>query len=158
MKNKNGSDEQLIAVNKKASFNYFFEEKYEAGIVLEGWEIKSIREGKASIAESYVLIQKGEIFLIGAHITPLVMASTHQKNDPTRLRKLLLKKREIMKLIGKVERSGYTLVPLNLHFNKKGYVKLAIALARGKKNYDKRQAIKERDFNIERQRLLREKW
>ncbi len=118
-----------IKVNKKAFQDYFIEEKHEAGIALEGWEVKAIRAGRMNIKESYVIIKGGELFLIGMHITPLLTASTHVSPDPTRTRKLLLHEREIMKLIGKVERAGYALVPLDLHFTR-GRIKLEIGLAK----------------------------
>lgn len=142
-----------IIENKKAFFDYFIEERYEAGLVLEGWEVKAIREGRAQIKEAYVVIRDAEIYLIGSHISPLISASTHIKTDPVRTRKLLLNAMEIKKLIGKVEQRGYTLVPLNLHF-KKGKIKCEIGLARGKKQHDKREASKDRDWQIEKARLL----
>lgn len=143
-----------IAQNKKAFFDYFIEEKYEAGIVLEGWEVKAIREGKVNIKEAYVIIQRGEIYLIGCHVTPLGAASTHIRPDAIRTRKLLLHTEEIAKLIGKVERAGYTLVPLDLHFSK-GRVKVQIGLAKGKKQHDKRETEKARDWEREKGRLMR---
>jgi SsrA-binding protein len=143
-----------IVDNKKAYHDYFIEEKFEAGIALDGWEVKAIRAGRAQIKEAYVIVKNGEIVLIGAHITPLTSASTHVVADPTRTRKLLLHRREINRLVGQVERAGYTLVPLNLHFTK-GRIKLDIGLAKGKKQYDKRATIKEREWNREQQRLLR---
>lgn len=145
-----------ITVNKKAFHDFFVEEKYEAGIALQGWEVKAIRAGRMNIKESYVIIRNGEIFLIGMHITPLPTASTHVNPDPTRTRKLLLHDSEIMKLIGKVERAGYALVPLDLHFTK-GRVKIAIGLAHGKKQHDKRDTEKKRDWEREKQRLMRVK-
>lgn len=143
-----------IAQNKKAFFDYFIEEKYEAGIVLEGWEVKAIRENKVNIKEAYVIIQRGEIYLIGCHITPLGAASTHIRPDAIRTRKLLLHSEEIAKLIGKVERAGYTLVPLDMHFSK-GRVKVQIGLAKGKKQHDKRDTEKARDWEREKGRLMR---
>jgi SsrA-binding protein len=143
-----------IAQNKKAFHDYFIEEKYEAGIVLEGWEVKAIRDNRANIKEAYVIIQHGEVYLIGCHVTPLGAASTHIRPDAIRTRKLLLHNDEIAKLIGKVERAGYTLVPLDLHF-KNGRVKVQIGLAKGKKQYDKRDAEKERDWERERGRIVR---
>ena len=143
-----------IAQNKKAFHDYFIEEKHEAGIVLEGWEVKAIREGRVQLKEAYVVIQRGEIYLIGCHITPMGTASTHIRPDATRTRKLLLHSEEIAKLIGKVERAGYTLVPLDMHFTR-GRVKIQIGLARGKKQYDKREAEKERDWERERGRIMR---
>jgi SsrA-binding protein len=145
-----------IAENKKAFHDYFIEERYEAGIALEGWEAKAIRAGRAQLKEAYVVVKSGEVFLIGAHVSPLLAASTHIRPDPTRTRKLLLRAEEIKRLIGKVEQAGYTLVPLNLHYTR-GRIKLEIGLARGKKQYDKRAAEKEREWNREKQRLLRVK-
>jgi SsrA-binding protein len=143
-----------IVENKKAYHDYFVEEKFEAGIALEGWEVKAIRAGRAQLKEAYVVVKNGEIVLLGAHVTPLPTASTHIRPDPTRTRKLLLHRPEINRLIGKVERAGYTLTPLDLHYSK-GRVKLEIGLARGKKQYDKRATIKEREWKREQQRLLR---
>ncbi len=143
-----------IVENRKAYHDYFVEEKFEAGLALEGWEVKAIRAGRAQIKEAYVVVRKGEIVLLGAHVTPLATASTHIHPDPTRTRKLLLHRLEINRLIGKVERAGYTLTPLNLHFTK-GRIKLEIGLARGKKQYDKRATIKEREWKREQQRALR---
>ena len=143
-----------ITVNKKAFHDYFIEERHEAGIALEGWEVKAIRAGRMNIKESYVIIKGGELFLIGMHITPLLTASTHVSPDPTRTRKLLLHEREIMKLIGKVERAGYALVPLDLHFMR-GRVKLEIGLAKGKKQYDKRADELEKDSKREAQRAMK---
>jgi SsrA-binding protein len=146
--------ERLIAENRKARFDYFIEERFEAGLVLQGWEVKAIRGGRANLKEAYVVVKSGELMLIGAHISPLTTASTHVHPDPTRTRRLLLHREEINRLIGKVERAGYTLTPLDLHYSK-GRVKLAIGLAKGKKQHDKRAAIKEREWNREQQRLLR---
>ena len=143
-----------ITVNKKAFHDYFIEERHEAGIALEGWEVKAIRAGRMNIKESYVIIKGGELFLIGMHITPLLTASTHVSPDPTRTRRLLLHQREIMKLIGKVERAGYALVPLGLHFTR-GRIKLEIGLAKGKKQYDKRADELERDSKREAQRAMK---
>lgn len=145
-----------IAENKKAFHDYFIEERIEAGIVLEGWEVKAIRAGRAQIKEAYVVLKNGEVFLIGAHMSPLTTASTHVKTDPVRTRKLLLHRKEIAKLIGKVERAGYALVPLDLHYAK-GRIKLAIGLAKGKKQYDKREAEKNKDWEREKGRIMREK-
>ena len=145
-----------IADNKKAFHDYFIEERYEAGLVLEGWEVKAIRAGRAQIKEAYVVIKSGEVFLIGAHITPLLSASTHVHPDPVRTRKLLLNAAEISKLIGKVERAGYTLVPLDLHYSK-GRVKLSVGLAKGKKQHDKRDAEKDRDWVREKSRIMKAK-
>jgi SsrA-binding protein len=143
-----------IADNKKAFHDYFIEERYEAGLVLEGWEVKAIRAGRAQIKEAYVVIKNGEVFLIGAHITALLSASTHVQPDPVRTRKLLLNAHEIEKLIGKVERAGYALVPLDLHYSK-GRVKLSVGLAKGKKQHDKRDAEKDRDWVREKARVMR---
>lgn len=143
-----------IAKNKKAYFDFLIEEDYEAGLVLEGWEVKSLREGKIQLTESYVLIKNGEAFLLGAHISPLLSASTHINPDPTRTRKLLLHSQELDKMIGAVERKGYTLVPLNLHW-KKGRVKLQVGLGKGKKKHDKRATEKERDWQRQKERLLK---
>ncbi len=143
-----------IAQNKKAFHDYFIEEKYEAGIVLEGWEVKAIRDNRVNIKEAYVIIQRGEIYLIGCHVTPLGSASTHVRPDSIRTRKLLLHNEEIAKLIGKVERAGYTLVPLDIHY-KGGRIKIEVGLAKGKKQYDKRESEKERDWEREKGRLVR---
>ena len=143
-----------IVHNRKASHDYFIEERYEAGLVLEGWEVKAIRAGRATIAEAYVTVRGEEIFFIGANISPLASASTHYVQDPRRTRKLLLRAEEIRRLIGKVEQRGYTMVPLDLHYLK-GRIKLAIALARGKLEHDKRADKKEKEWNREKQRLLR---
>ena len=145
-----------IADNKKAFHDYFIEERYEAGLVLEGWEVKAIRAGRAQIKEAYVVVKNGEVFLIGAHITPLLSASTHVHPDPVRTRKLLLNAAEISKLIGKVERAGYTLVPLDLHYAR-GRIKLEIGLAKGKKQHDKRDTEKDRDWQRDKQRLMRKR-
>lgn len=143
-----------IALNKKAGHDFFIEERYEAGIALQGWEVKSLREGRLQIKESYITIKEGEAFLFGAHIVPLSTASTHIHPDPTRTRKLLLHRRELNKLIGLVERKGYTLIPTAMYW-KKGRAKLEIALARGKKQHDKRDTEKERDWNREKERLFK---
>ncbi|UCV10222.1 SsrA-binding protein SmpB [Dechloromonas denitrificans] len=144
-----------ITANKKAFHEYFIEEKYEAGIALQGWEVKAIRAGRMNIKESYVIIKNGEIFLIGMHITPLPTASTHVNPDPTRTRKLLLHAAEINKLIGKVERAGFALVPLDLHYAR-GRIKLEVGLAKGKKQHDKRQDEQEKDWTREKERFLKE--
>jgi len=143
-----------IVENRKATHEYFIEERYEAGVALEGWEVKAIRAGRAQLKEAYVMVRNEEIFLIGAHISPLSAASTHVHPDPVRTRKLLLHAEEIRRLIGKVDRAGYTLVPLDLHYVR-GRVKINIGLAKGKKQYDKRAAEKEKDWKREQQRLLR---
>ena len=143
-----------IVQNKKAFHDYFVEERFEAGMMLEGWEVKSIRAGHVQLKEAYVVVKNAEIYLIGCHVTPLAAASTHIHPDPTRTRKLLLHAEEIRKLIGKVERAGYTLVPLDLHYLR-GRVKLEVGLAKGKKQHDKREAEKDKDWKREQQRLLR---
>lgn len=145
-----------ITVNKKAFHDYFVEEKYEAGIALEGWEVKAIRAGRMNIKESYVIIKSGEIYLIGMHVSPLATASTHNQHDPIRTRKLLLHANEIGKLIGKVERAGYTLVPIDLHFVR-GRIKLEIGLAKGKKQHDKRADALDKDSKREAQRAMKER-
>ncbi|WP_262981956.1 SsrA-binding protein SmpB [Sulfuriferula thiophila] len=151
---QNGNKHMSIAQNKKAYHDYFIEDKYEAGLMLSGWEVKAIRASRVQLKEAYVVIKNGEVFLIGAHISPLATASTHVHPDATRSRKLLLHAEEISKLIGKVERSGYTLVPLDLHYTR-GRIKLEIGLAKGKKQHDKRQAEKTRESNLEVQRAMR---
>jgi SsrA-binding protein len=145
-----------IVDNKKAFFDYFIEERYEAGIVLNGWEVKAIRAGRAQIKEGYVILKQGELYLIGAHISALPEASTHVNPDPVRTRKLLLNADEIKKLVGKIEQRGYTLVPLNLHF-KGGFVKLEIGLAKGKKQHDKRDVEKEKDWKREQEQLMKKR-
>ncbi|MFN4360630.1 MAG: SsrA-binding protein SmpB [Hylemonella sp.] len=143
-----------IADNKKAVFNYFIEERFEAGMVLEGWEVKAVREGKVQLTDGYVVIRDGEMYIIGCQINPLKTASTHVRPDAVRTKKLLLKKDEIKRLIGKVEQKGYTLVPLNLHW-KNGKVKCEIGLAKGKAEHDKRDTIKEREGKREIERALK---
>ncbi len=143
-----------IVDNRKASHDYFIEERYEAGIALEGWEVKSIRAARVQISDAYVMVRGSELFLIGAHISPLPTVSTHFTPDPTRTRKLLMRAEEIRRLIGKVEQRGYSLVPLNLHYAK-GRIKLDLALARGKLQHDKRADQREKEWNREKQRLLR---
>jgi SsrA-binding protein len=145
-----------ITENKKAFHDYFVEERFEAGLVLEGWEVKSIRAGRAQLKEAYVIIKNAELWLIGCHISPLSTASTHISPDPVRTRKLLLHEREIDKLIGKVERAGYALVPIDLHFTK-GRIKLSIGLAKGKKQFDKRESDKQRDWVREKSQIMKEK-
>ncbi len=145
-----------IAGNKKAYHDYFIEDHYEAGLALQGWEVKSLRAGRAHLKESYVLLRDGEAFLFGCHLSPLNTASTHVIADPTRTRKLLLHKAEIGQMIGSVERKGYTLIPLALYW-KRNRVKLDIGLARGKKEYDKRATEKDRDWDRDKQRLMRER-
>jgi SsrA-binding protein len=148
-------DTMSLAQNKKAFHDYFIEEKFEAGLALEGWEVKSIRAGRAHLKEAYVVIKGGELWLLGMHVTPLPTASTHIHPDPLRTRKLLMHEREIAKLIGKVERAGYTLMPLDLHFSR-GRIKAEIGLAKGKKQYDKREDAKAKDWAREKQRLMKE--
>jgi SsrA-binding protein len=143
-----------IALNKRARFDYFIEEKLEAGLALQGWEVKSLRAGKAQITEGYVIVKNGEAFLIGAHVTPLRTVSTHIVADPTRTRKLLLHRRELDRLVGAVERKGHTIVPLQLYW-KQGKVKLEIGLAKGKQAHDKRHTEKDRDWAREKGRLMR---
>jgi len=143
-----------IVQNKKAFHDYFIEQRFEAGIALEGWEVKAIRAGRAQLKEAYVMISNSELFLLGCHISPLPTASTHVLPDPTRTRKLLLHSEEITRLIGSVERAGYTLVPLDLHYSK-GRIKLDMGLAKGKKQHDKRATEKEREWQREQQRLMR---
>jgi SsrA-binding protein len=143
-----------IIDNRKAFFDYFIEERYEAGLVLEGWEVKALRAGRGQIKEGYVVIKQGELFLIGTHISPLPEASKFANLDPVRTRKLLLHREQIDKLIGKVEQRGHTLVPLNFHY-KEGRVKCEIGLAKGKKLHDKRETEKKRDWDRERARLMR---
>ncbi len=143
-----------IALNKKASHDYFIEQRIEAGLALEGWEVKSLRAGRVQIKESYVKILHAEAFLIGAHVSPLPTASTHINPDPTRTRKLLLKRSELHKLIGQTERAGYTLVPTALYW-KRGRAKLEIGLAKGKKLHDKRASEKDKDWQREKERLFK---
>lgn len=143
-----------IALNKKGKHDYFIEDRYEAGIALEGWEVKSLRAGRVQLRDSYVIIKDGEAYLFGALITPLPTASTHIQPDPQRTRKLLLHKQELSRLIGAVERKGYTLIVTALYW-KKGRAKAEIALAKGKQEHDKRATIKERDWQREQRRLLK---
>ncbi len=143
-----------IVQNKKAFHEYFIEDRYEAGLALEGWEVKAIRAGRANLKEAYVTVKDGALYLFGSHISPLASASTHIVPDPTRTRKLLLHGAEIDKLIGKVQRAGYTLMPLDLHF-KNGRIKLNIGLAKGKKLHDKRASEKERDAQREAQAAMK---
>ena len=153
MKQKTRIGLKIISNNRKARFNYFFNEFFEAGIVLKSSEVKSLRDGKANISEAYAIDEQGEIFLINSHI-PSYKESSYNNHDPKRNRKLLLNKREINKLIGKVNREGYTLIPTKLYF-KKGKAKVEIAVAKGKRQYDKRQVKKQRDWNRERAKLFR---
>ena len=143
-----------IAVNRQARHDYFVEANYEAGLALQGWEVKSLRDNRVQLKEAYVIIQKGEAYLLGAHITPMPTASTHVKPDPTRTRKLLLHREELNKLIGLVERKGYALVPLSLYW-KRGRAKLDVGLAKGKKLHDKRATSKERDWQREKERIFK---
>jgi SsrA-binding protein len=143
-----------IAQNKKARFDYFIEERFEAGLALQGWEVKSLRAGKAQLVDSFVMVRNGEAWLHGSHLTPLSSASTHVTPEPARIRKLLLNRREIDRLTGLVERKGYTLVALELYWNK-GRAKLALGLAKGKKQHDKRATEKDRDWDRDRSRVLR---
>ncbi|MFO1392789.1 MAG: SsrA-binding protein SmpB [Steroidobacteraceae bacterium] len=147
-------DTPAIALNKRARHDYFIEENLEAGMALQGWEVKSLRAGKAQITEGYVLVKNGEAWLIGAHISPLKTTSTHVVADPTRTRKLLLHRRELDRLVGAVERKGHTVVPLKLYW-KNGKVKLEIGLAKGKQAHDKRASEKDRDWQREKARLMR---
>ena len=146
----------LIANNRKARHNYHIEQTFEAGIVLLGWEVKSLREGKGQLAEAHVIIKKGEAFLINSHISPLKTVSTHIQAIPDRSRKLLLNKKELDKLIGLIERKGYTVVPLNFHW-KRNKVKVNIALAKGKKLFDKRETEKRRDWERQKQKLIKKR-
>jgi len=143
-----------IALNKKARHDYFIEDRLEAGLALEGWEVKSLREGRVQLKEGYVVLKGGEAFLVGAHISPLVTASTHIQPDQTRTRKLLLHRKELSRLVGLVERAGYTLVPTAMYW-KNGRAKLEIGVAKGKKLHDKRAAQKDKDWQREKQRLTR---
>ncbi len=155
--NKNQDEKpeaRQIAVNRRARFDYFIEDRFEAGLVLQGWEVKSLREGRAQVAEAYVRIIKGEAWLVGAHFTPPSALSTHTHADPTRTRKLLLHASELAKLIGKVERAGYTLVPLDMHWTN-GRAKLEVGLAKGKKLHDKRATLRDREWNRDKMRVLR---
>ena len=145
-----------IAENKKAAYNYFFEERFEAGMVLEGWEVKALREGKVQLTDGYVVIRNGELFIIGCQINPLKTASTHVNPDSIRSRKLLMHKDQIRRLVGKVEQKGYTLVPINLHW-KGGRVKCEIALAKGKAEHDKRDTIREREGKREVERAMKQR-
>lgn len=154
MSKDNNSGNSTIALNKKARHDYFIEDRYEAGIALQGWEVKSLRAGKIQIVESYILLKNDEAFLFGALITPLPTVSTHVQADPTRTRKLLLNRYEINKLVGAVERKGYSLVPTALYW-KHGKVKLEIGVAKGKKAHDKRQSIKQRDWDRQKARILK---
>jgi SsrA-binding protein len=153
MSEKNSSKIKIICQNRKARFNYFFQEFYEAGIILQGSEVKSLRDGKGNISDSYAFEDKGEIYLINSHI-PLYKESSYNNHNPKQNRKLLLKKKEINKLIGRTNREGFTLIPTKMYF-KKGKAKIEIAVAKGKKQYDKRQVKKKRDWNREKARYFR---
>jgi SsrA-binding protein len=146
--------ERLIAENRKARYEYFIEERFEAGLQLQGWEVKSMRAGRAQLSEAYVYVKGGEAFLFGAHLSPLKTTSTHVVADPVRTRKLLLNRRELDRLVGAVERSGYTIVPLDLHW-RAGRAKLEMGLAKGKKQHDKRATEKDRDWQRDKARILR---
>lgn len=151
---KTGKPSSRIAENRKARHDYFIEDTYEAGLVLQGWEVKSLRAGRAQITETYVHLKNGEAWLIGANISPLLSASTHITAEPTRTRKLLLSRNELDRMVGAVERKGYTLVALNLHWSK-GKAKVDIGLAKGKKQHDKRATDKARDWERQKARILR---
>ena len=153
-KKKKQNNPNTIAQNKKARFDYFIEDTFEAGLALEGWEVKSLRQGKIQLNESYILLKNNEAWLFGALITPLITASSHTAHDPLRLRKLLMHRREIDRLLGLVDQKGYTIVPLDLHW-RQGKVKLNIGLAKGKKQLDKRATEKERDWNRDKQRIMK---
>jgi SsrA-binding protein len=154
MRKKKADNSNVIAANRRARHEYFIEDRLEAGLALEGWEVKSLRDGRGQLAESYVHIRNGEAWLVGAHFSPLRTASTHVRAEPTRNRKLLLHRGELDRLIGAVERKGYALVPLDLHWSK-GRVKLEVGLARGKKQHDKRASSKDRDWARQRERILK---
>jgi SsrA-binding protein len=153
-KKKSSAESSTIALNKKSRHDYQLEDRFEAGLALEGWEVKSLRAGRVQIRDSYVILKSGEAFLFGAHITPLPTASTHVHPDPLRSRKLLLNRQELNKLIGAVERKGYTLIPTAMYW-KRGRAKLEIALAKGKQLHDKRASEKERDWQRQKQRIIK---
>ncbi len=153
-KHKSAAGQATIALNKKAKFDYFISDRYEAGIALEGWEVKSLREGKVQLTDAHILLKNGEAFMIGGQINPLLQASSHVRPDNTRIRKLLLHKREIDQLVGAIERKGFTIVPTAMYW-KNGRAKLEIALAQGKKEHDKRATLKDRDWERDKQRILR---
>ncbi|WP_298627507.1 SsrA-binding protein SmpB [uncultured Legionella sp.] len=155
MTSKKPSDSS-IALNRKAGFEYFIEDQFEAGLVLEGWEVKSLRAGKVNLSDAHVIIKYGEAFLLGAQINPLQTASTHTIPDPTRSRKLLLNRKELSQLVGSVERQGYTIVPLSLYW-KKNKIKMKIALAKGKREHDKRDTIKNREWQRDKSRMMKNK-
>lgn len=154
MKKKSNNHSNTICLNKKAGFDYFLQERFEAGLVLNGWEVKSLRAGRVQLRDTYVLLKNGEVWLLGAVITPLPTASTHIQPDPQRTRKLLLHRQELNKLIGAVERKGQALIPTAMYW-KQGRAKLEIALAKGKKEYDKRETEKDRDWQREKERLFK---
>lgn len=149
------SEIKLIVQNKKAHFDYFIEEQVEAGVMLEGWEIKAIRGGKAQLTEAYVIVKNGELFLLGAHISPLISASTHIEADPVKTRKLLMHKNEIGKMVEKVQKAGYTLIPVDMHYTN-GRVKVSVGIAKGKKQHDKRMVEREREDAIETRRAVKQ--
>ena len=153
-KNSKQQNDRTIAVNRKARHDYFIENNVEAGLALEGWEVKSLRAGRGNLTESYAVVNNGEVFLVGAHFSPLPSASTHVQADPTRTRKMLLNRREIDRLIGAVERKGYTLVPLSLYWQR-GRAKLDLGLAKGKKQHDKRTTDKDRDWQRQKARIMK---
>ncbi|MBT8421916.1 MAG: SsrA-binding protein SmpB [Gammaproteobacteria bacterium] len=155
-KGAKGSGDSTIAVNRKARFNFHIEDDFEAGLCLEGWEVKSLREGRANLTEAYVFVRNGEVFITGCNIAPLPTASTHITPNPTRQRKLLLNRIEIDRISGAVDRKGYTLVPLKLYW-KKGRAKLLLGLAKGKKEHDKRADTKDRDWKRQQARILKNK-
>ena len=154
-KRRKGADASTIVQNKKARHDYFIEDSFEAGLALEGWEVKSLRDGRAQLREAYVILKDGEAWLVGAHFTPLVSASTHVTADPVRSRKLLLHRDQIDRLVGAVERKGFTVVPTRLYW-KRGRAKLEIGLAKGKRKQDKRATEKDRDWQRQQQRILKE--
>ena len=156
MATSNKSNNTIVA-NKKARFDYFIENEYEAGLVLEGWEVKSLRAGKINLSDAHVIIKHGEAFLLGAQIQPLSTAAAHLYPDASRSRKLLLNQRELSQLIGHVERQGYTLIPLSLYW-KKNRIKMCLALAKGKKTFDKRETVKDRDWQRDRSRIMKNKF
>lgn len=153
-KNKKQNNPNSITINKRARFEYFIEADYQAGLELQGWEVKSLRAGKIQINEAYIILKHNQAWLFGALITPLISASTHTKQDPLRLRKLLLHRKELDRIMGLVDKKGFTIIPLNMHWSK-GKVKISIGIAKGKKLYDKRATEKERDWKRDKQRLLK---
>lgn len=153
----NKKDSATIVVNKKARFDYFIEEEFEAGLVLEGWEIKSLRAGKVNLSDAHVIIKHNEAFLLGAQIQPLPTASTHTNPDSTRTRKLLLNRKELNRLIGSVERQGYTLIPMSLYW-KRNNIKMRLALAKGKKTHDKRDTVKDREWQRDHSRIMKNRF